>query len=86
MSGYRPNYTAEEENKILDMIIRMEAYYQIKTKTFWLDMEECGFFMRTWQSLKERTTKVIIPDIFNAKYTIPDIEKKKIFLAHTQLG
>lgn len=85
MSGYRPVYTVEEDNTILKMIVDTEAFYCLTSKNFWVDLHNSGYFNRTWQSLKERFEKQILPNIMSSDYTLSLMDKRRIQIAYYQL-
>lgn len=84
MSGYRLPYTTEEDELILKTIVETQGYYRLRGVEFWIDFENCGITKRTWQSLKERFKKEIMPNIFNPKYKVPEVHKKMIYVAYEQ--
>lgn len=87
MSGYRVPYSYDEDNMILKMIIKTQCFYILRGNLFWQDLENCECFHprgRTWQSLKERFQKKIIPNLYNPAYTIPVVQKHIILLGWEQ--
>lgn len=84
MSGYRPIYTTDEDTLVLKIIIDSVGYYRIRGKSFWEDISNSGLIDRSWQSIKERFEKHVLPRINS--YDISDIEKKNIELASYQLN
>lgn len=84
MAGYRPPYTLDEDELILKTIIDTKGFYGLRGTEFWKDFANCGIIDRTWQSLKERFKKEIVPNIFNSKYNIPKLHKKMIYVAYKQ--
>lgn len=84
MSGYRPPYTLNEENIILEAIIKANAFYMFRGNYFWKYLSAVDLIDRSWQSLKERFLKEIFPNIFSDKYTISTANKRKIYLAFEQ--
>ncbi|KAJ8939386.1 hypothetical protein NQ314_011131 [Rhamnusium bicolor] len=83
MSGYRPIYTHDEDLRILRLIIDTKSHYRIRGKSFWQDLSNSGHLDRSWQSLKERFERHILPRIND--YDITSEEKMEIQLAHHQL-
>uniref|UniRef100_A0A6P7FCL6 Telomeric repeat-binding factor 2-interacting protein 1 n=1 Tax=Diabrotica virgifera virgifera TaxID=50390 RepID=A0A6P7FCL6_DIAVI len=79
-------YTIEEDNLILNWIIRVKGYYHLRGSALWKDMEAGKIFLedRTWQSLKSRFIKTIQPNIYNAKYSLTTEEKHRIMQGLTQ--
>lgn len=58
------SYSDEEDSAILNYIIKHGRYYEIKGRQLWQDMESdraCN--NRSWQSMKERFRKNILPKI-----------------------
>lgn len=84
MAGYRPQYTLDEDNLILEMIIKLEAFYILKSMNFWCDLQNLGYFDRTWQSMKEHFFKHMLPNIMDTKYTISLADKRRIKLSLEQ--
>lgn len=84
MAGYRPPYTIEEDTLILKIIVEAKCFYKLRGNGFWKDLSQIGAFDRTWQSLKERFRKIIMPDIFSDKYDIPEAHKRMIYLGFDQ--
>ncbi|KAG5863150.1 hypothetical protein JTB14_036592 [Gonioctena quinquepunctata] len=72
----RSPYSKEEDNVILECIIKTECFYRLRSTIFWKDLGKSGLLNRTWQSAKERFLKHIIRDIENTAYTISPSEKK----------
>lgn len=58
-------YTRDEEISLLDYIIARKGFKHVKGKSFWeeAEMQEASGLNRTWQSLKERFMKYIMPNI-----------------------
>lgn len=64
--GGRNPYSREEDESIIQDIIRYKAYDRIKGNQFWMECEERGEAckgLRTWQSMKERFRKKIAPNL-----------------------
>ncbi|XP_028132563.1 uncharacterized protein LOC114328020 [Diabrotica virgifera virgifera] len=86
MSGYRRAYTINEDNLILTWIVRSKAYYHLRGTILWRDLEHAEIFSedRSWESLKNRFIRKILPDLSNPSYTLSQTEKEKIMLAWSQ--
>uniref|UniRef100_A0A6P7FTJ8 Telomeric repeat-binding factor 2-interacting protein 1 n=1 Tax=Diabrotica virgifera virgifera TaxID=50390 RepID=A0A6P7FTJ8_DIAVI len=71
MAGYRREYTLAEDKLILSWIVRIKAYYQLRGTRLWKDLEVAEIFEedRTWQSLKNRFLKKVIPNRTNFEDT-----------------
>lgn len=76
-------YTTEEDMEILNRVIRRNGFDLVKGNSFWYDMEadlkkkkKCD---RTWQSLKERYNKRIVPNLYN--YDVKKEMAEKILLS-----
>jgi len=73
--GYRSNvkyYTAEEDTKIVQYIIKNKGFKETTGNSLWKNMEESNMVPgRTWLSLKERFRKTILLNIekFNISST-----------------
>lgn len=80
---YTP-YTLDEDTTILKMIVETKSFYILRGTLFWKDLAVMGVLNRTWQSLKERFIKNILPIIFDDKFEIPEAHKRKIFLGFEQ--
>ena len=78
-------YTREEDLNILQYIIRHNRFDVVKGNTLWHQMEEefkrKKLRLRTWQSLKERYLKRIVPQLY--KYGITLESSKKILSSMT---
>ena len=64
--GSRNPYTKKEEESIIKEVVKHHAYNKIGGNTFWKHCEERGEACkgaRTWQSMKERFRKKILPVI-----------------------
>lgn len=78
MSGYRRSYTRSEEMEILKYIIDHEAYYRLRGRAVWREMQEAGVGReRTHESLKEHFKKSMAGRLSQNFY---DIDEKKLFL------
>lgn len=87
MAGYRHPFSIEEDTLILKAIIEVEAYYRLRGTIFWKELESTELFARTgrtWQSLKERFLKQIVPNIFNPRYKLPDVDKHMIQVGYLE--
>ncbi|XP_057660120.1 uncharacterized protein LOC130896207 [Diorhabda carinulata] len=85
MINTRRLYTLEEDNLILEWIVKTKLFYTLRGKNFWMDLSRSNLFEgRSWQSLQNRFEKKVFPDITNPKYTISDLDKAKIILAWQQ--
>lgn len=87
MAGYRVPYSIDEDILILNTIIEVEGYYSLRGNLFWKELEDTKLFAkcgRTWQSLKERFLKQIIPNILNPKYKLSNIDKRMIHVGYLQ--
>ncbi|KAJ9575973.1 hypothetical protein L9F63_007162, partial [Diploptera punctata] len=73
--GRRP-YGESERRKIIEFIIKKNAYNQLTGNIFWQMMEANQICPgRTWQSLKEHFRKKVLPMI--EKYGLSEIEVRK---------
>ncbi|XP_063242849.1 uncharacterized protein LOC134542471 [Bacillus rossius redtenbacheri] len=76
--GWRKNanyYTHEEDILIINEVLFRSEKYPIGGNNIWISIEEAGVIPdRTWQSLKERFRKTIVPRLH--KYKISDSDKK----------
>lgn len=78
MSGYRPPYTRQEEVNILKYIIENDAYYRLRGRALWQEMEEAGVGKdRTHHSLKEHFRKAMAPRLNKKYYGV--IDDKDLF-------
>ncbi|XP_056645688.1 uncharacterized protein LOC130450955 [Diorhabda sublineata] len=85
MISTRRFYTLEEDNLILEWIIKTKLFYTLRGKNFWIDLSRCNVFKdRSWQSLQNRFEKKVYPNITNPNYTISELDKAKIILAWQQ--
>ncbi|XP_050501695.1 golgin subfamily A member 5-like [Diabrotica virgifera virgifera] len=75
--GYKRGYTINEDNLILNWIIRFKGYYHLRGTILWRDMEAGRIFLedRTWQSLKNRFIKTLEE---RKIYTIKEHIKDKV--------
>ena len=73
-------YSAIEDQSLLDFIIAKDAFERLKGREFWQEAEmyEASGLNRTWQSLKERFLKTILPnlDSYNLSDAHKDLLKK----------
>lgn len=73
MSGYRLPYSRQEEVDILKFIIENDAYYRLRGRAIWQEMEKAGVGkQRTHQSLKEHFRKFMANRLNKNYYGIVD--------------
>lgn len=60
----RREYTRQDDELIIDYVIKTKGFNEVKGRRYWREMEDRKVLpKRTWQSLKERFVKKIIPNI-----------------------
>ncbi|XP_076319014.1 uncharacterized protein LOC143229982 [Tachypleus tridentatus] len=76
--GDKNCYTVEEDQKIIDYIFEdgSIAYRNVKGTVIWKDMERISLTNHTWQSMKERFLKRIVPNI--SKYRISPTHLRRL--------
>ncbi|XP_017771260.1 PREDICTED: telomeric repeat-binding factor 2-interacting protein 1-like [Nicrophorus vespilloides] len=75
MSGYRREYTRDEDQQIVDYILQNDAVYKLRGTAMWKQMEQSKQFDRTWQSLKNRFLKKIYDNMHLMDIEHADSEK-----------
>ena len=72
-------YTVEEDMEIINHVIKRNGYDLVKGNAFWTEMEtkfkDKKVCARTWQSLKERYSKRIVPNLHNYDIRIEVAQK-----------
>ncbi|XP_022258359.1 uncharacterized protein LOC111089702 [Limulus polyphemus] len=76
--GDKNCYTTEEDQKIIDYIFEdgSLAYRNVKGTVIWKDMERISLTNHSWQSMKERFLKRIVPNI--SKYKISPTHLRRL--------
>lgn len=64
-------YSIEEDITLVDYIVRKNGFHLVKGRSFWLEaeLEVASGHRRTWQSLKNRFLRYIVPFINTPQYS-----------------
>lgn len=68
-------FTIEEDKAILRFIIEKEGFSRTGGITLWQEMEKIKVCSRSWQSMKERFRKRILPNLQKYKVKMPFVKK-----------
>lgn len=70
-------YLVSDDKEIIDYIMENDVECEVKGNRIWKDMEKEMEKRRTWQSLKNRYLKIILPELHLPKYGLvaADIQK-----------
>ncbi|KAF7279989.1 uncharacterized protein LOC143201755 [Rhynchophorus ferrugineus] len=84
MSGYRPSYTISEDKRILRYILDGDYIPQVMGNSLWKQMENDNICPeRTWQSLKNRFRRHIMPCVTRPEYQL-ELHEKELLKAILQ--
>ena len=64
---HRMPYSLKEEEKIVQYLIDKRAYNSVKGNRVWKDLESEGRLGRSWQSMRERYVKHVVPKLHRFK-------------------
>ena len=79
-SSRRKAYENIEELKIIQWIIRQNRYSEIGGIKLWKDLESCNEVPgRTYQSMKERFRRHIVPNIRNFQLEKDQVERFRMY-------
>lgn len=74
----KTRYLVSDDKKIIDYILEMELEWEVKGNQMWKQMQQDMENCRTWQSLKNRYLKYIVPALHLSEYGLDDAGIKRL--------
>lgn len=74
----KTKYLVSDDKEIIDYILENDVECEVKGNRMWKEMEQAMEKRRTWQSLKNRYLKNIVPELHLPKYGLVAADIKKL--------
>lgn len=74
----KARYLISDDKEIIDYLLKNNLECEVKGNRIWKEMEQDMEKRRTWQSLKNRYLKNILPELHLTKYELNAAEVKKL--------